>query len=175
MTFTTRERVMLPATLEGEFSSLPGRKRALPRARDYRWRGHRHASVGPPRCWQRTGCAQQRDLAGLAVLGGTRRLGEGDAAAARHGQARTRTGRRADNTHRPMAEERPDAIGRPFAFLCENNDLRLNLFRVCQTGRWRGPLTWPHDPARCRHPSGDVATPSARSPSCGEEPVPDRD
>jgi hypothetical protein len=33
MTFTTRERVMLPATLEGEFSSLPGRKRTLARAR----------------------------------------------------------------------------------------------------------------------------------------------
>jgi hypothetical protein len=167
---------MLLATLEGEFSSLPDRKRALPRAGDYRWRGHRHASVGPPRCWQRTGCAQQRDLAGLAVLGGTWRLGEGDAAAARHGQARTRTGRRADNTHRPMAEERPDAIGRPFAFLCENNDLTLNLFRVAPVvpdrARWRGPLAWPHDPARCRHPSGDVATPSATSPSCGEDRVP---
>jgi hypothetical protein len=62
----------------------------------------------------------------------------------------------ANNTHRPMAEEGPDAIGRPFAFLCENNDLSLNLFRAAPVvpdwARWRGPLTWPHDPARCRRP-----------------------
>ena len=130
MTFTTREKVMLLATLEGEFSSLPGRKRTLPRACGDRSRGHRHASVGPSQCWQRAGSAHERDPAVLAALGGTQRLGEGDDAVARHGRARIRTGRRADNTHRPMTDERPHAIDRPFAFLCQDNYLTLNLFRA---------------------------------------------
>src|SRR5262245_21556467 len=102
MTFTTCEKLMLPVTLKGEVSSVPGRKCTPPRVFDYRSPGCRHVSVGPPNCWQRNGCVQQRDLAGLAAgLGDTHRVGEGEDAAARHGRARIRTGRRADNAHRP--------------------------------------------------------------------------
>jgi hypothetical protein len=151
---------MLPAMLEGEVSSLPGRKRTLPRACGYRWWRYRHAGVGPPQCWQRTGSAHERD-AGIAALGGSRRLGESDEAAARHGQALTRTGRRADYTHRPMTEE-PDAIGRPFAFLCENNYLTLNLFRAAP--RRVGPMTRPTTRLTLPTKTRAVATTPATSP-----------
>jgi hypothetical protein len=170
MTFTTRERVMLPAMLEGEVSSLPGRKRTLPRACGYRWWRYRHAGVGPPQCWQRTGSAHERD-AGIAALGGSRRLGESDEAAARHGQALTRTGRRADYTHRPMTEE-PDAIGRPFAFLCENNYLTLNLFRAAPRRAGLGPMTRPtNSRERCRLRRRLLPHPLP-CPSCSEDRVP---
>jgi hypothetical protein len=78
-----------------------------------------------------------------------------------------------------MAEEGPDAIGRPFAFLCENNDLTLNLFRAAPAApdraRWRGPLTWPMTPPDAAAQDGDVATPSATFPSCSEDRGPDRE
>ena len=173
MTFTTRERVMLPAMLEGEVSSLPGRKRTLPRACGYRWRRYRHASVGPPQCWQRTGSAHERD-AGIAALGGSRRLGEGDEAAARHGQARTRTGRRADYTHRPMTEE-PDAIGRPFAFLCENNYLTLNLFRAAPRRAGLGPMTRPTNSPDAADQDAGCCHNLSHVPSCGEDRLPERE
>lgn len=164
---------MLPAMLEGEVSSLPGRKRTLPRACGYRWRRYRHASVGPPQCWQRTGSAHKRD-AGIAALGGSRRLGEGDEAAARHGQARTRTGRRADYTHRPMTEE-PDAIGRPFAFLCENNYLTLNLFRAAPRRAGLGPMTRPTTRPTLPTKTRAVATTSATSPVAVRTGSPNRE
>src|SRR5690242_13911691 len=85
MTFTTRERVMLPAMLEGEFSFLLSGNRNLPYAD-----GHVRASLP-----DRQRCAHEDVSARPVAPAGTERVGEGDDAAAGHGRARTRTRRRA--------------------------------------------------------------------------------
>ena len=81
-----------------------------------------------------------------------------------------RTGRRADNAHRPMTDERPHAIDRPFAFLCEDNYLTLNLFRAALAVPDRARYPRPMPPK-----TWNVATTSAASPSCGEDRGPERE
>jgi hypothetical protein len=156
MTFTTRARVMPPATLKGEFSSLPGRKRTRPHACANPCPVPHHGSAGSLWCWQRDGCVRERDLAAFAARGGSQRLSEGDDAAARHGQG-SDTNRAARAQHAPPKGEKRGRtrLASP-SFLCENNYLTLNLFRMtpCRTGL-----------GRCHRPttSSDAATNACES------------
>jgi len=157
MTFTTRARVMPPATLKGEFSSLPGRKRTRPRACGNRCPAQHHSSAGPLRCWQRDGSVRERDLAGFAVRGGSQRLSEGDDAAARHGQGSDKNGAARAQHAPPKGEKRGRTRLASPSFLCENNYLTLNLFRMrpCRTGL--GPLPSPDDVARAATNACEIA------------------
>jgi hypothetical protein len=156
MTFTTCERVLRPVMLAGEFSSLLGRKRGLPHADC--WPRQRHARAGPPR---RQRCAHDRASACLTVHGGTRRPGEGDDAAARHGRARIRTRRRAH--HAPPSGRRDAGRDRPTTRL-PVREQRLNVKLVPGGGARPWPMarrpallpptTWAGGAKFVRHAAG---------------------
>ena len=91
------------------------------------------------------------------MRGGSQRLSEGDDAAARHGQGSDNNGAARAQHAPPKGERRGRTRLASPSFLCENNYLTLNLFRMrpCRTGL--GPLPSPDGVARAATNACEIA------------------